>query len=264
MKLISWNVNGIRAAIRKGFGDWLDGESPDVLCVQETKAQPEQLTSENREPVRYHSYWNSAQRKGYSGVATFSRSEPLRVESGLGVNEFDVEGRVLMTEFPGFRLFNVYFPNGRRDLARLDYKLRFYAAFLELCDDLHARNERLVVCGDFNTAHQPIDLERPKQNVKTSGFRPEEREWIDRYLAHGFVDTYRALHPQETGQYTWWPYMRNARARNIGWRIDYWLVSESLMPAVVDAAILSDVMGSDHCPIVLELDTGRLPGMRVS
>lgn len=259
MRLISWNVNGIRAALQKGFFEWLNRESPDVLCVQETKAHPEQLASDLRQLVRYHSYWNSAQRKGYSGIATFARSEPLRVASGIGVDEYDVEGRVLMTEHPGFKLFNVYFPNGGRDLERLDYKLRFYAAFLELCDTLHAQGERLIVCGDFNTAHRPIDLARPKQNQKTSGFLPEEREWIDRYLAHGFVDSFRTLHPEEAERYTWWMYMRNARDRNIGWRIDYFMVSESLIPAVVDATIHSDVPGSDHCPIGLELDTERLP-----
>jgi exodeoxyribonuclease-3 len=258
MRLISWNVNGIRAAARKGLVEWVNAEVPDVLCIQEIKAQPEQLESELVEPVGYHTCWNPAQRKGYSGVATWARSGPLAFERGLGVPEFDSEGRVLMTEHPGFKLFNVYFPNGQRDLGRLDFKLRFYDAFLTLCDALHARGEQLVVCGDFNTAHQSIDLARPKQNQKTSGFMPEEREWIVRYLAHGFVDTFRALHPEATEQYTWWTYMRNARARNIGWRIDYFLVSESLLPAVVSATILDKVMGSDHCPIGLELDLDRL------
>jgi exodeoxyribonuclease-3 len=258
VKLYSWNVNGVRAAAKKGFLDWLAAAAPDVLCIQETKAHPDQLTPTLRQPPDYEVSWHAAERKGYSGVATFDRSTPLRVEAGFGVPEFDVEGRVLMTEYPGFKLFNVYFPNGGRTLERLDYKLRFYAAFLDHCDALHAQGERLIVCGDFNTAHQPIDLARPQRNQKTSGFLPEEREWLDRYLGHGFVDAYRALHPDEAGQYTWWMYMRNARARNIGWRIDYFLVSEALMPAVVDAAILSDVMGSDHCPITLELDTGRL------
>jgi len=257
VKLVSWNVNGIRAVARKGFLDWLTDEAPDVLCVQEIKAHPDQLVQGLREPSGYRAYWNSAQRKGYSGVATLSRLEPLRVEAGFGEDEFDVEGRVLMAEYPGFKLFNVYFPNGRRDLGRLDYKLRFYAAFLVYCDALHAQGEQLIVCGDFNTAHRPIDLARPRQNEKTSGFLPEEREWMDRYLAHGFVDAFRALHPDETDQYTWWMYMRNARARNIGWRIDYHLISESLMPAVIRATLLSDVMGSDHCPIVLELDVTR-------
>lgn len=258
MKLVSWNVNGIRAAVRKGFLDWLSQESPDVLCVQETKAHPEQLDASLRAPDGYRVYWNSAERKGYSGVATWSKPEPLQVQQGLQIPEFDVEGRVLMTRYPEFLLFNVYFPNGQRDLGRLDYKLQFYAAFLEYCDSLHAQGERLVVCGDFNTAHQPIDLARPKQNVKTSGFLPEEREALGEYLSHGFVDVYRALYPDRAEQYTWWMYMRNARERNIGWRIDYHLVSESLMPAVVDEVILAKVMGSDHCPVVLELDLSVL------
>jgi exodeoxyribonuclease-3 len=258
MKLISWNVNGIRAVAKRGFLDWLDATRPDVLCLQETRAQPDQLTAELRQPAGYQVHWNSAQRKGYSGVATFCRSAPLAVKAGFGVDEFDVEGRVLTTEHPGFKLLNVYFPNGGRKLERLDFKLRFYAALLDHCKSLHHKGERLVLCGDYNTAHQPIDLARPKENQKTSGFLPEEREWIDRYLAHGFVDAYRALHPEETDCYTWWMYMRNARARNIGWRIDYFLVSEALMPAISGATILSDVMGSDHCPIVLELDVDRL------
>lgn len=261
MRLISWNVNGIRAIARKGLLNWLADESPGVLCVQETKARPDQLTQELLHPPGYHTYWNSAERKGYSGVATFSKTEPLRVQTGFGIEEFDVEGRVIATQHPGFKLFNVYFPNGKRSHERLDYKLRFYAAFLDYCDALHAQGERLIVCGDVNTAHKKIDLARPRQNEKTSGFLPEEREWLDRYLSHGFVDAFRALHPDEAGQYSWWSYITNARARNIGWRIDYHLVSESLMPAVADASILSDVMGSDHCPIVLELNESRLSSL---
>jgi exodeoxyribonuclease-3 len=261
VKLISWNVNGIRAIARKGFLDWLADESPDVLCTQETKAHPDQLTKKLRQPPGYHTYWHSAQRKGYSGVATFSRTEPLHVETGFGIEEFDVEGRVLMTAYPGFKLFNVYFPNGKRGPERLDYKLRFYAAFLEYCDGLLAQGDRLIVCGDVNTAHKEIDLARPKENEKVSGFLPEERAWIDRYLAHGFVDVFRAFHPDEPAQYTWWHYVTNARARNVGWRIDYYLVSKSLMPALTDASILSQVMGSDHCPISLELDEARLSGL---
>jgi exodeoxyribonuclease-3 len=258
VKLISWNVNGIRAVAKRGFSEWLAGASPDVLCLQETRAQLEQVPVNLRQPPGYRVYWNSAERKGYSGVATFARREPLSVESGFDADEYDVEGRVLMTEHPGFRLFNVYFPNGGRKLERLEFKLRFYAKFLEHCDALREQDQRLIICGDFNTAHRPIDLARPERNQKTSGFLPEEREWLDRYLGHGSVDAWRTLHPQERGRYTWWMYMRNARERNIGWRIDYFLVSEALMPAVVDAAILSDVMGSDHCPIMLELDVDRL------
>jgi len=258
VRLISWNVNGIRAVHKKGFLDWLADESPDVLCIQETKAQPEQLPHELLQPVGYHTCWESAERKGYSGVATFCQTAPLSSQGGLCAAEFDVEGRVLMTEHPGFKLFNVYFPNGKHSPERLDFKLRFYAAFLQYCADLLAQGERLIVCGDVNTAHKEIDLARPRENENVSGFLPEERAWVDRYLAHGFVDAFRAFHPDAEGQYTWWHYITNARARNIGWRIDYHLVSENLMPAVTDAAILADIMGSDHCPIVLELDESRL------
>jgi exodeoxyribonuclease-3 len=259
VKLISWNVNGIRAVARKiDFQEWLAAASPDVLCLQETRALPEQVPEALREPPGYNAHWNAAERKGYSGVATFSRDEPAAVETGFGVDEYDVEGRVLMTQFPGFKLYNVYFPNGGRKLERLEFKLGFYEAFLARCDALHAQGERLIVCGDYNTAHQPIDLARPKRNAKTSGFLEEERAWIDAYLEHGFVDAWRTRHPDAEGQYTWWMYMRNARERNIGWRIDYFLVSEALIPAVTGAGILSDVMGSDHCPIVLELDPSRL------
>jgi len=260
VKLISWNVNGIRAVVNKiDVQEWLAAVSPDVLCLQETRALPEQVPQELREPPGYCAYWNAAERKGYSGVATLSKSEPAAVETGFGIDEYDVEGRALMTQFPGFKLFNVYFPNGGRKLERLEFKLSFYEAFLAHCDALHAQGERLIICGDYNTAHRPIDLARPERNAKTSGFLEEERAWIDVYLEHGFVDAWRTLNPEAEGQYTWWMYMRNARERNIGWRIDYFLVSEALMPAVVGADILSDVMGSDHCPIVLELDAEKLP-----
>jgi exodeoxyribonuclease-3 len=258
MKLVSWNVNGIRSIVRKGFLEWLEQASPDVLCLQETRVQPDQLTKHVRQPQDYQAYWHSAERKGYSGVTTWSKPEPLDVQAGFGIDTFDTEGRVLITTYPGFKLLNVYFPNGQRDLGRLEFKLQFYADLLDFCDRLHARGERLVLCGDFNTAHRPIDLARPNQNTKTSGFMPEERAWIDQYLAHGFVDTFRALYPDAEDRYTWWTYMRKARERNIGWRIDYFMVSDSLLPAVVEADILSHVMGSDHCPISLTLDADRL------
>jgi exodeoxyribonuclease-3 len=260
MKLISWNVNGMRSIVSKGFFEWLDGVSPDVLCLQETRIQPDQLTKRVRQPGDYQTYWHSAKRKGYSGVATWSKAEPLEVQAGFGVDVFDTEGRVLITTYPDFELVNVYFPNGRRDLERLEFKLQFYADLLGFCDRLHGRGERIVLCGDFNTAHRPIDLARPKENAKTSGFMLEERVWIDRYLAHGFVDTFRALHPDAEGYYTWWTYMRNARERNIGWRIDHFMVSESLLPAVIEADIMAQVMGSDHCPITLSLDVARFKG----
>ena len=258
MKLISWNVNGYRSILRQGFLTWLEEASPDVLCMQETRVQPDQLAEHVRQPQDYRADWHSAERGGYSGVATWSKLEPLAVQAGFGIDAYHAEGRVLISAYPGFRLLNVYFPNGQRDLERLEFKLRFYADLLDYCDGLHAGGERLVLCGDFNTAHRPIDLARPAANAKTSGFMPEERAWIDRYLEHGFVDTFRAFHPTAEGQYTWWTYIRNARERNVGWRIDYFMVSQSLLPAVSEAKILSQVMGSDHCPISLSLDLSRL------
>lgn len=251
MRIVSWNVNGIRAVERKGSLEWLREEQPDVICLQETKAQPEQLSRNLLEPPGYHSYWHSAERKGYSGVATFSR-EPVVTTAGLGVPEFDAEGRVLMSEHPGFLLLNVYVPQGGSGPERLDFKLRFYAALLESCDALHAAGRQLVLCGDFNTAHKEIDLAHPQANEDVSGFMAVERAWIDRYLAHGLVDAFRAFHP-EPEQYTWWSYITRARSRNIGWRLDYFLVSEGLMPRVRDCSIRAEVMGSDHCPVVLDM-----------
>jgi exodeoxyribonuclease-3 len=253
VRLLSWNVNGVRAVIRKGFWDWLHADAPDLLCLQETRIHTDQLTGKMLHPPDYHSYWATGEKKGYSGVATFSRHEPQAMTVGLGQSRFDVEGRVLITGFPRFTLLNAYFPSGQRGHERVAYKLEFYDALLSYCGDLRAEGHRLVVCGDFNTAHQPIDLARPAQNKKTSGFLPEEREALTRWLDNGFVDSFRALHPDEEA-YTWWTYRSNARARNVGWRLDYFLVDEALMPFVQDACILGDVPGSDHCPVELWLD----------
>ena len=254
MKIVTWNVNGLRAVLNKGAGDWWRSQNLDVLCLQEIKTLPEQL---NDEQLAYfdgaQAIWNPANRKGYSGVATFLWTEALTSQAGWGEERFDQEGRVIQTRFPGFTLFNIYFPNGQRDHGRLQYKLDFYARLLELCDQMHAQGECIILTGDFNTAHREIDLRNPKQNAKTSGFLPEERAWIDQYLAHGFVDVYRQLYPDRE-QYTWWTYISNARARNVGWRLDYFLVSENLAGRVKDVVILDQVMGSDHCPVLLELD----------
>ena len=250
-KLISWNVNGIRAATKKGFLDWLDKESPDVVCIQETKAQKEQLGDEFQLPEGYEQYWNSAIRKGYSGVASFSKIAPVSNTSGLGIEEFDIEGRVVSLEFPEFTLLNIYFPNGQRDQGRLDYKMRFYDATLDYCQELRKQGKKLIVCGDYNTAHKPIDLKNPKANEKTSGFLPIEREWIDKFMSHRYIDIFRKFHPDEPEQYSWWTYRFGARSRNVGWRIDYFFVTEDLVDFVTDAYITPEVMGSDHCPIVL-------------
>lgn len=253
MRLVSWNVNGIRAASRNGFWEWLAANSPDILCLQETRIQSEQLTEEMRQCAGYHAFWHSAEDKGYSGVATFCRQQPRTVHKGFGQPRFDAEGRVLVTAHPEFSLANAYFPSGRRGHERVEFKIAFYDALLEFCSDLRKQGHQLIVCGDYNTAHLPIDLARPKQNQKTSGFLPEERRAFSRWLAQGFVDAFRYLHP-EAEEYTWWTYRFDARTRNIGWRIDYFLVDESLMPCVKDARILNVVTGSDHCPIELELE----------
>ncbi len=254
MKITIWNVNGIRAALNKGAGAWFQAEQPDVFCLQEIKARQGQLSLEQAQAFEgYHAIWNPALRPGYSGVATFSQREPEAVELGIGSLNFDGEGRVIRTRHAGCWLFNVYFPNGGRDHERVEYKLDFYARLLALCDELHAQGEKLIIGGDFNTAHQEIDLRYPKQNSNTTGFMPEERAWIDTYLGHGFVDAYRQLYPDRV-QYTWWTYRLNARSRNIGWRLDYFLVSTDLMPHIREIVTHDSVMGSDHCPVTLVLD----------
>ena len=251
-KILCWNVNGIRAAERKGFLDWLYKESPDILCIQETKAGLDNLSADLLEPMDYHVYWNFAERKGYSGVATYTKDIPLSIQNGFGIPEFDAEGRVIMCEYPGFTLFNVYFPNGKKDETRLNYKLSFYDTFLEHLEIIRKKGKKIIICGDYNTAHKEIDLARPKENGKVSGFLPVEREWMDRLEAHGYIDTFRHFH-KEPNQYTWWDMKSRARERNVGWRIDYFFVTENLVPSVSEAYIMPEVMGSDHCPIGLKI-----------
>ena len=253
-RILCWNVNGIRAVRGKGFLEWLYRESPDILCLQETKAQPEQLDKDLLEPQGYHTYWNHPERKGYSGVAVFCKEEPLNVAYDFGAVVLDLEGRVLVTEYPEFVLFNIYFPNGKRDQERLNYKMYFYDVFLDYADSLKAEGRKLIICGDFNTAHKEIDLARPKANETVSGFLPMEREWIDKFITHGYVDTFRRFN-QEPGQYTWWDFKSGARARNVGWRLDYFFVSENMLPAMAEAFIMPDVMGSDHCPVGIVIKT---------
>ncbi len=250
MKIITWNVNGLRATLGKGALNWAWEQAPDVLCLQEIKVRPEQLKEEQRNFPGYEVVWNPAERAGYSGVATFLRTASLELQLGMNAPLFDTEGRLISTLHPGFRLFNIYFPNGQRGQERLDYKLEFYAHLLALCDRLHASGEHLILTGDFNTAHMPIDLKNPKQNEKNSGFMPEERAWVQKFLDHGFVDIYRHLYPTRV-QYTWWTYRLDARQRGVGWRIDYFLISEVLVPVVKDVIIHEQVPGSDHCPVEL-------------
>jgi len=253
MRLISWNVNGIRAAARSGLLDVLRGTGADMLCLQETRAHPDQVVSSVREPEGYSSFWAFAERRGYSGVALFSRVLPVEVTTGLGIPRFDAEGRVLIARYPQFLLFNVYFPNGKMNPERLRYKLEFYEEFISRLVALRRIGERIVICGDYNTAHKEIDLAHPKNNVKVSGFLPEERAWMDRLTGQGFIDTFRMFH-SDGGHYTWWDMRTRARERNIGWRLDYFFVSDNLAGAVRDAAILPEVGGSDHCPVSLTLD----------
>ena len=247
-KLLSWNVNGIRAVERKGFLDWLKRESPDVLCVQETKAHPGQLSPHLLNPPGYHVFWNAALKKGYSGVATFTKEKPVVTKTGFDAPRFDQEGRVLQTEFPNFTLLNIYFPNGKASLERLQFKMGFYEEALKYFERLRKKGKKLVITGDVNTAHQPIDLKRPKENEDVSGFLPIERAWMDKFVSRGYLDTLRIFN-QEADQYTWWDLKTGARDRNVGWRIDYFFISEDLRSHLKDAFIMPDVMGSDHCPI---------------
>jgi len=252
MKIISWNINGVRAIDKKGLFPWIKKESPDVFCMQEIKALPEQFPPHLKNFPGYHVNINSAERKGYSGVSTLTNLKPDDVKYGFGVERFDIEGRVLVTEFSDFVLFNIYFPNGKKNQERLDYKLDFYETFLTVADSVKDSGKNIVVCGDFNTAHTEIDLANPKENEKFSGFLPVERAWIDTFIDHGYVDTFRYFN-KEPNQYSWWSYRTNARERNIGWRIDYFFVNKEFIKNVKKAFIMQDVLGSDHCPIGIEI-----------
>lgn len=259
MKITTWNVNGYRAVLKKDFKNSVKEINPDVLCLQETKANLEQLSEEDYQISGYKVHWNSAIRPGYSGVAMYIRDSVKfgDISSGLGDNEFDDEGRTIQINMGATTLFNNYFPNGQRGMDRVDYKLRFYALLLDKCKKLHDEGRNIIITGDFNTAHKEIDLANPKENSKTSGFLPEEREWIDIYLNNGFTDAYRALNPDKI-QYTWWTYRFNARPRNIGWRLDYFLVSSSLMKSVQDVVIHEEIQGSDHCPVSLIINDNSI------
>ena len=252
MKILCWNVNGIRAAQKKGLLDWLAKESPDILGVQETKAHPDQLDMNLLNPPGYQTFWNSAERKGYSGVALFAKKKPLQVKKGFGVARFDSEGRVIEIEYPEFTLLNIYFPNGKSGDERLQYKMDFYDETLKYVNKLKKQGKKIITCGDYNTAHKEIDLARPKENQDISGFLPAERAWMDKWTASGQVDIFRKLNPGPN-QYSWWDMKSSARERNVGWRIDYHFVTPDLEPLVKSAKIMADVMGSDHAPVTLEL-----------
>ncbi len=252
MQLISWNVNGIRACLGKGLGDFLQASSPDILCLQETKARPEQVQL----PLEfggYDAFWNSADKAGYSGVAVFSRRPPRSVERGMGQPEHDGEGRVLTLEFDDFHLVNVYTPNAQNELRRLPYRMEWDVAFRRHLESLRTRGKPVIFCGDLNVAHREIDLARPAQNRRSAGFSDEEREGFSELLDAGFIDSFRHFHPDLEGAYSWWSYRGGARTRNVGWRLDYFGVDQALESGMKSAAILPEVMGSDHCPVSLTL-----------
>jgi exodeoxyribonuclease-3 len=248
MKLVSWNVNGIRACVRKGFLDYFQQVDADIFCIQETKLQENQISLELE---GYHQFWNYAERKGYSGTAIFSKKEPLSVTYGMELEEPDREGRVITLEFEAYYVVNVYTPNSKRDLTRLEYRLIWEDAMREHLIKLN-KHKPVIFCGDLNVAHHEIDLKNPKPNIGNSGFTYEERDKMSILLEAGFVDSFRHFYPDQTDSYTWWSYMSKVRERNIGWRIDYFLVSKRLVDSLKDANIHADILGSDHCPIILE------------
>ncbi|WP_251555007.1 exodeoxyribonuclease III [Neobacillus muris] len=252
MKLISWNVNGLRACVKKGFLEYFNEVGADIFCVQETKLQEGQISLDL---PGYHQYWNYAVKKGYSGTAVFTKAEPLSVRYGVGSDETEEEGRIITLEYENFFLVNVYTPNSQRDLARLAYRLEWEDRILLHLQELD-KVKPLILCGDLNVAHQEIDLKNPKSNVGNSGFTKEERGKMTTLLEAGFVDSYRYVYPDKEGAYSWWSYMNKVRERNIGWRIDYFIISNRLCELVQNVDIHSQVMGSDHCPVVLEADIG--------
>jgi exodeoxyribonuclease-3 len=252
VKIYSWNVNGIRAIKDKGFIEWVLKEQPEILCIQETKIQDVQISEELKNIEGYHSFFSCAEKKGYSGVATYTKQKPISVTYGIGIERFDSEGRIVITEFEEFTLLNIYFPNGQKDDVRLKYKMDFYDALLDYCEILRSKGKKLIICGDYNTAHNAIDLKNPKANEKYSGFLPIERAWMDKFISFGYVDTFRYLHLEDI-KYSWWSYRFKARDKNVGWRIDYFFVTQDLLSKIEHADILNEVVGSDHCPVSINL-----------
>lgn len=253
MTIISWNVNGIRAAEKKGLFSFLQDAQPDIFCLQETKAHPSQLTADFLEPGEYRSHWSSAQKAGYSGVVIYTKIPPLSA-SLLDNARLDEEGRGLVLNYGAFVLINTYFPNSQPEGRRLDYKLEFCAHILDYCNTLVKKGENVLLCGDYNIAHKPIDLARPKQNEKNPGYLPEERAWMDSFIQAGYVDTFRN-YTTDPGHYTWWSYRGRARENNVGWRLDYHCVNQAFAPSVQRSSILPEVSGSDHCPVLIEVKT---------
>ena len=252
MKIVTYNVNGIRAAMSKGLIDWISQVSPDVLCVQEIKANPEQVGVFEFEELGYHHYWYPAQKKGYSGVAIFTKQKPKHIEYGCGIKEYDDEGRILRIDFEEFSVMSVYHPSGSSGDLRQAFKMEWLGAFLNYINQLKATYPKLVICGDFNICHKAIDIHNPKSNANTSGFLPEEREWMEQFINSGFVDSFRYFN-QEPHQYSWWSYRAGSRAKNLGWRIDYNFVTDNLKNRISRSVILSSAIHSDHCPVLLEM-----------
>lgn len=250
LKLLSWNINGLRAIYKKGFSNWVRKEDADILCVQEIKVQEQILAFNMKYIINYDLYFSSADKKGYSGVLIYSKEKPNSIKNGLGIEKFDREGRILIAKYPKFTLFNIYFPNGGASEGRLKYKMDFYNIFLSYLNKLKDKN--IIICGDVNTAHKEIDLTRPKENSKKTGFLPKERAWIDKLLNLGYIDTFRVFN-KEPNQYSWWDYKTKARERNVGWRLDYFFINKKLKKNLKSAFILNKVVGSDHCPVGIEI-----------
>lgn len=252
-KIISYNLNGIRSAMSKGLMDWLKAADPDMLCVQEIKAEPGQLDLTLFEEAGYHHYWHPAQKKGYSGVAVFTKQKPDHVEYGCGMKQYDDEGRVIRLDYGDVSVLNVYHPSGSSGELRQAFKMQWLADFQKYINELKKERPKLIICGDYNICHQAIDIHNPKSNANSSGFLPEEREWIDTFMKTGFIDSFRYFN-KEPHNYSWWSFRANSRAKNLGWRIDYHLVSSNLEPQLKRAMILPEAKHSDHCPVVLEID----------
>ena len=252
-RIVSYNVNGIRAAVSKGFIEWLSNDNPDIICIQETKAEQSQLDTSEIEKLGYTIYWHAAQKKGYSGVAVFTKKKPKNIITGIGIEQFDSEGRFLLLEFEKFSIVNSYFPSGTTGDIRQAVKENYLEEVLRFCNNYKSRQNKLIVSGDYNICHKQIDINHPERQEGVSGFLPQEREWVDRFLASGFIDSFR-VYNQQSEQYSWWSYRAGARPRNIGWRIDYHMVSSALKPNLKNAAILQSVVHSDHCPVVVELE----------
>ena len=252
MKIYSYNVNGLRSAISKGFMEWLQLEGPDVICLQEIKATADQIDTSALEKLGYWHFWNPAEKKGYSGVAVFTKREPRQVIYGMGIKEYDNEGRVLQLDMEDFSLLCTYFPSGTTGDERQSFKMKFLEDYLRYTKDIRKTRPNLIVSGDYNICHKPVDINHPSKHTKMSGFLPEEREWMDRFVDSGFVDSFRRFHT-EGEQYSWWSYRANSREKNLGWRIDYHMVSEPLAPKLKNAGIAREIMYSDHCPVWMEL-----------